>query len=176
MYTRVVDLIQGVSATARVGLFIARYNAYRFDSRKEDDRSLRRCLMERLNSARDHATNVLDYAQRADNRDLRHQIKQIIDAIDIFKNDSNLAETGHKRPFFSSKSAASVGSLKRLVELDAAVLEETERITKALGELEKAIAAGEEGVVSASGNIRSAVTATHNHFSKRIHYIKGFGD
>ena len=59
---------------------------------------------------------------------------------------------------------------------DAAVLEETERITEALGELVKAVAAGEEGVVSASGNIWSAVTAAHNHFSKRIHYIKGFGD
>ena len=55
-----VDLVQGVSATARVGLFIARYNAYRFDSRKEDDRSLRRCLMEQLNSAKNHLSVIED--------------------------------------------------------------------------------------------------------------------
>ncbi|MAG42460.1 MAG: hypothetical protein CL951_11360 [Erythrobacteraceae bacterium] len=171
-----VELSQGLTATARIGFFISRYNAYRFDSRKEDDRSIRRCLMERLNSAKNHATNVLDQANRIDNRELRNHIKQTIDAIDIFKNDSNLAETGHKRPFFSSESAASVKSLQKLIEFDATVLEKTERAVKALNELERAVAAEEKEVTKAAGNIRAAITAAHNHFSERIRFIKGFGD
>ena len=171
-----VEPIEGVAVAARVGFFISKYNAYRFNKRKEDDASIRKWLATKLESAKGHALNVLALARQTDNAGLASTTKTIIDVIDIFKNDSYLAETGIRGRLFASRSAASVASLSKLIEYDAGILEEVDRATKAMAELEKAIAAGEENLEGGAMRLSSAFTAAHARFRERVKYIRGFGD
>ena len=171
-----VEPVEGVAAIARVGFFISKYNAYRFNKRKEDDASIRKWLATKLESAKGHALNVLASARQKDNADLASIMNTLIDEIDIFKNDAYLAETGIRGKLFASRSAASVASISKLIEYDARILEEVERATRAMAELEKAIAAGEENVEGGAMRLSSAFTTAHAHFRERVKYIRGFGD
>ncbi len=172
----VVAPVEGVAAVARVGFFISKYNAYRFNKRTEDEASIRKWLATKLESAKAHALNVLASARQKDNPELASTTKTIIDEIDIFKNDAYLAETGIRGKLFASRSAASVASISKLIEYDARILEEVERATRAMAELEKAIAAGEENVEGGAIRLSSAFTTAHARFRERVKYIRGFGD
>ena len=175
MYARVVDITQGLTVTARVGFFLARYNAYRFDSRKEDDASIRKWLATKLEAARSRATGAMKLASSKSDAETATRINDIIDEVDLFKNDAYLAETGVRGKFFSSKSAATVGSLNKLIEYDARILEQVEKGAKAIEALEEAIASDESGAARGATKIRVAFSAAHSDFRERVKYVRGFG-
>lgn len=170
-----VDLSQGLTVTARVGFFLSKYNAYRFDSRKEDDASLRKWIATKLESARNRATGAMNLASSKSDNETANRINEIIDEVDLFKNDSYLAETGVRGKFFSSKSAATVASLSRLVEYDANILEQIEKGAKAIEALEEAIASDESGAAKGATKIRVAFSSAHADFRERVKYVRGFG-
>ena len=170
-----VNIIEGLSITARVGFFISRYNAYRFNSRKEDDASIRKWLATKLETARSRATGAMRLASSKDDAETATLINEIIDELDLFKNDALLAETGVRGKFFSSKSAASVGSLKRLIEYDAKILERVEKGAKAIEALEEALASDENGAAKGATRIRVAFSSAHGDFRERVKYIRGLG-
>ena len=115
-------------------------------------------------------------AHKAGNNDLSGTMKRLLDEIELFKNEAYIAETGMKGQFFSSKSAASSASLKKLIEYDALIMEEVQRGGKALFELQKAMAASEEGIESSATDILTHFISSRSNFRKRIKYIRGFGD
>ena len=170
-----VSVIDGLSVTARVGFFISRYCAYRFDSRKEDDASIRKWLATKLETARSRATGAMRLASSKNDAETATRINEIIDELDLFKNDALLAETGVRGKFFSSKSAASVGSLKRLIEYDAKILERVEKGAKAIEALEEALASDENGAAKGATRIRVAFSSAHGDFRERVKYIRGLG-
>ncbi len=170
-----VNIVNSLSITARVGFFISRYNAYRFDSRKEDDASIRKWLATKLEAARSRATGAMRLASSKNDTETATRINEIIDELDLFKNDALLAETGARGKFFSSKSAASVGSLKRLIEYDAEILERVEKGAKAIGSLEEALASDEDGAAKGATKIRVAFSSAHADFRERVKYVRGFG-
>ena len=170
-----VSVIDGLSVTARVGFFISRYCAYRFDSRKEDDASIRKWLGTKLETARSRATGAMRLASSKNDAETATRINEIIDELDLFKNDALLAETGVRGKFFSSKSAASVGSLKRLIEYDAKILERVEKGAKAIEALEEALASDENGAAKGATRIRVAFSSAHGDFRERVKYIRGLG-
>ena len=168
-----VEIITGVTAAARITMFIANYQNYRYDKRKEDDAALRRWLMDRLNGCREHTLNLMEMAYRADNTTIEGETKQILDALDLFKNEVHLAEAGQRLPFFTAGSSTSIKGLKKLLEFDAELLEEVDRVSKAIAELELAIGAGEEGILKSVLMIKTGVSKARNHFRDRIQFIKG---
>ena len=95
-----VNIIEGLSITARVGFFISRYNAYRFNSRKEDDASIRKWLATKLETARSRATGAMRLASSKDDAETATLINEIIDELDLFKNDALLAEIDPAAQFF----------------------------------------------------------------------------
>ena len=170
-----VSVNDGLSVTARVGFFISRYCAYRFNRRKEDDASIRKWLATKLETARSRATGAMRLASSKDDAETATRINEIIDELDLFKNDALLAETGVRGKFFSSKSAASVGSLKRLIEYDAKILERVEKGAKAIEALEEALASDENGAAKGATRIRVAFSSAHADFRERVKYVRGFG-
>ena len=161
---------------ARVGFFLTRYSSYAFNKRKQDDKSVRKWISTNLESYRSSIMEVMERAHRKDNKDLAYSMKRLLDEIDMFKNDSYLAETGVKGQFFSSKSAASSTSLDKLIEYDALIMEDITKGGKALEHLLKAMSAGENGIESSADDIVTHFISSRSKFRDRIKYIKGFGD
>ncbi len=170
-----VNIIEGLSITARVGFFISRYNAYRFNSRKEDDASIRKWLATKLETARSRATGAMRLASSKDDAETATLINEIIDELDLFKNDALLAETGARGKFFSSKSTATIGSLNKLIEYDAMILERVEKGARAIEALEEALASDEKGAAKGATRIRVAFSSAHADFRERVKYVRGFG-
>jgi len=171
-----LDPVNSAAIIARVGFFLSRYNSYNFEKRKEDDSSVRKWIATNLDSAKILAMGIMEKSHRNKNSDLTHTMNQIIDQIDTFKNDAYMAESGAKGSFFSSRSAASSTSLKKLIEYDALILEEINKSREALSSLHKALAASEKGIEGAAIDIHSYLSNSHSKFRDRIKYIKGFGD
>lgn len=171
-----LDPVNSAAIIARVGFFLSRYNSYNFEKRKEDDSSVRKWIATNLDSGKILAMGIMEKSHRNSNRDLTHTMNQIIDQIDTFKNDAYMAESGVKGSFFSSRSAASSTSLKKLIEYDALILEEINKAREALSSLQKAVAASEDGVEHAAIDIHAYLSNSHGKFRDRIKYIKGFGD
>ena len=113
-----LDPVNSAAIIARVGFFLSRYNSYNFEKRKEDDSSVRKWIATNLDSAKNLAMGIMEKSHRNKNKDLTHTMNQIIDQIDTFKNDAYMAESGVRGSFFSSRSAASSTSLKKLIEYD----------------------------------------------------------
>ena len=169
------DVFNTTIVAARVGLFISNYTAYKFKKRVEDEASVRQWLMVRLDSAHQNALKVLDISHSNSNTELSHIIKKMLDNIETFKNDSNLAVTGTRGKFFTSESVATAASIGQLMEYDAVILENTDNASNALISLSKAIMNKEEGVKGAAIDISTAFLEIHNKFRERVKYIRGFG-
>ena len=169
------DVINTTIAVARVGIFLTNYTGYKFNKRVEDESSIRQWIMVKLDSAHQNALKVLDISHSNSNTELSHIIKKLLDSIETFKNDSNLAASGTKGTFFTSESVATVASLTQLIEFDAVILERTENASQALISLSKAIMNNEEGILAAAIDISTAFLELHNKFRERVKYIRGFG-
>ena len=102
-------------------------------------------------------------------------MKKLLDHIEMFKNDSNLAVTGTRGTFFTSESAATAASISQLIEYDAIILEKSDNASNALISLSKAIMNKEVGVKAAAIDISTAFLEIHNKFRERVKYIRGFG-
>lgn len=182
------DVVNTTIVAARVGIFISNYTAYRFKKRVDDEASVRQWLMVKLDSAHQNALKVLDMSHSGSNDELSHIVKNMLNNIETFKNDSNLAVTGTRGTFFTSESAATAASIYQLIEYDAILLEKTEKISLALKSLSEGIinekdvflslnedTEWEKGILPAASEISSEILDIHNKFRERVKYIRGFG-
>jgi hypothetical protein len=129
--------------------------------------------MNRANSAKGQAKNILKWAYKNGNSDVESSAKGVIKEIDLLKNEVNLAETGMKWPFFTPNCSVNTGTLERIVEFDASILEEMEKVVKALREMELALAEGEGNILKGVMMIDTASGRTRDNFRDRIELIKG---
>jgi len=165
--------ISEINAAITVTKFLASYNSYRRDKRKEDDLSIRRRLMDVAAGMRSHLLN----AQENVEWQLASRIQEAVDQLDIFRNELRLAETGHKYPFFSPQKSVGVKALKKLVEYDASLVTGMEQASDAARQLEYAVAKGEDeaAITTHTGLVKSHITRLRGEFGKRIEYIKVLG-
>ena len=84
---------------------IASYRGYKAESKKEDDRAVRNWIMESINGLRNHAVNLMETGYRNDDDNLEREAKVMIDNIDLFKNEVNLATTGEVQSIWNKKSS-----------------------------------------------------------------------
>ena len=108
--------------------------------------------------------------EATDDADIRNNSRRIIDQIDLFKTEISAAKTGQKLPFFTVGESADV---EKLVEHDATILEEIDKVCDALTELELSVM--EDIADSRKGlhMIRIGVSNARNRFGERISFIKG---
>ena len=165
-----VEIITGVTLVARVAFFIASYRGYKAESKKEDDRAIRNWIMESINGLRNHAINLMETGYRNDDDNLEGEAKVMIDNIDLFKNEVNLAATGEVQSIWNKKSSP---DFDNLIEFDAKVIEEIDKINKIMAELEIEINSDGSNKIRLIGEAKSGITAARNHFIQRMQFIKG---
>jgi hypothetical protein len=165
-----VEIITGVTLVARVAFFIVSYRGYKAESKKEDDRAIRNWIMESINGLRNHAVNLMETGYRNDDDNLEREAKVMIDNIDLFKNEVNLAATGEVQSFWNKKSSPDFDSL---IEFDAKVIEEIEKVNKIMAELEIELNSDGSNKKRLMGEAKSGITTARNHFIQRMQYIKG---
>ena len=59
-----VEMITGLTVAARIVTYVADYQSYKRSQRKEDDLAVRRFIMNRANSAKGQAKNILKWAYK----------------------------------------------------------------------------------------------------------------
>ena len=165
-----VEIITGVTLAARVVFFVASYRGYKAESKKEDDRAIRNWIMESINGLRNHAINLMETGYRNDDDNLEGEAKVMIDNIDLFKNEVNLAATGEVQSIWNKKSSP---DFDNLIEFDAKVIEEIDKINKIMAELEIEINSEGSNKIRLIGEAKSGITAARNHFIQRMQFIKG---
>jgi len=165
-----VEMITGVTLAARVVFFIASYRGYKAESKKEDDRAVRNWIMESINGLRSHAVNLMETGYRTDDDNLEREAKVMIDNIDLFKNEVNLAATGEVKSLWNKKSSP---DFDNLIEFDVKVVEEIEKIAKLMAELEIEVNSDGKDKMKLIGEAKSGITAARNHFIQRMQFING---
>ena len=165
-----VDIITGVTLAARVAFFIASYRGYKAESKREDDRAVRNWIMESINGLRNHAVNLMETGYRNDDDNLEREAKVMIDNIDLFKNEVNLAATGEVQSLWNKKSSP---DFDNLIEFDVKVVEEIEKVNKIMAELEIEINSNGENKIRLLGESKAGITSARNHFIQRMQFIKG---
>ena len=165
-----VEIITGVTLAARVVFYIASYRGYKAESKKEDDRAIRNWIMESINGLRNHAVNLMETGYRNDDDNLEGEAKVMIDNIDLFKNEVNLAATGEVQSIWNKKSSP---DFDNLIEFDAKVIEEIDKVNKIMAELEIEVNSDGSNKIRLIGEAKSGITAARNHFIQRMQFIKG---
>jgi len=165
-----VEIVTGVTLAARVVFFVASYRGYKAESKKEDDRAIRNWIMESINGLRTHAVNLMETGYRNDDEDLEREAKVMTDNIDLFKNEVNLAATGEVQSLWNKKSSP---DFDNLIEFDAKVIEEIDKINKIMAELEIEVTSNGDNKARLMGEVKSGITAARNHFIERMQFIKG---
>ena len=165
-----VEIITGVTLAARVVFFVASYRGYKAESKKEDDRAIRNWIMESINGLRNHAVNLMETGYRNDDDNLEGEAKVMIDNIDLFKNEVNLAATGEVQSIWNKKSSP---DFDNLIEFDANVIEEIDKVSKIMAELEIEVNSEGSNKIRLIGEAKSGITAARNHFIQRMQFIKG---
>jgi len=165
-----VEIITGVTLAARVVFFVASYRGYKAESKKEDDRAIRNWIMESINGLRNHAVNLMETGYRNDDDNLEGEAKVMIDNIDLFKNEVNLAATGEVQSIWNKKSSP---DFDNLIEFDANVIEEIDKVNKIMAELEIEVNHEGSNKIRLIGEAKSGITVARNHFIQRMQFIKG---
>jgi hypothetical protein len=94
----------------------------------------------------------------------------MIDNIDLFKNEVNLAATGEVQSIWNKKSSP---DFDNLIEFDAKVIEEIDKVNKIMAELEIEVNSDGSNKIRLIGEAKSGITAARNHFIQRMQFIKG---
>ena len=80
-----ISLINTALSTAKI---VGGYSGYKFGRRKEDDMAIRRKLMLQLDTFRNHLINIMEDGDL----DTRIETQKVIDAVDTFRNEIEMAE------------------------------------------------------------------------------------
>lgn len=161
-----ITLINTALSTARI---LGGYSGYKRGRRKEDDQAIRRKLIIQLDTLRDHTINIMEDGDL----DTRIEAQKLIDMIDMFKNDIEITETGHKYPFFSIQRSITGSALKALIKYDKQIIDQLDNAKEAISVLEKALAQGEqESAVPGMRTIKRYLTDARGQFENRISIMK----
>lgn len=161
-----ITLINTALSSAKI---IGGYSGYKFGRRKEDDMAVRRKLMIQLDTLREHLLNIMEDGDL----DTRIASQKVVDVVDLFRNDVEMAETGHKYPFFSIQRSASGRILKSLIKYDHQMIAQLDSAMEAVAVLERAISQGEqESADPGLRTIKGYLTTARGTFENRIAIMK----
>lgn len=161
-----ITLINTALSSAKI---IGGYSGYKFGRRKEDDMAVRRKLTIQLDTLREHLLNIMEDGDL----DTRIASQKVVDVVDLFRNDVEMAETGHKYPFFSIQRSASGRILKSLIKYDHQMIAQLDSAMEAVAVLERAISQGEqESADPGLRTIKGYLTTARGTFENRIAIMK----
>lgn len=160
-------------AVGILGKIISKYTGYAEGKRKEDDLAVKKAIKNEIDKSRNHLKNVLEIVYEKNEEAGIKTAKKVLDELDIFANEIDLSEAGHRYGFFSTHRGASLHSLKKLIKFDRELIEKMSNVTEASNRIEKVMLGEEELNLSMElGKIRNYVTDARNKYKDRIEYLK----
>lgn len=155
---------------------ISKYSGYKEDKRKEDDLAVKKHILNEIEKARTHLKNSQEILYRKSNQSGALAVRSVLDELDLFSNEIDLSESGHRYKFFSKHSGTSLEQLEKLIEHDKELIERMRNVTEACERFEKELLEGRELNIDAeTGKLRHYVTITRNKFKDRLEHIKSIG-
>jgi len=144
------------------------------ERKKEKDLVVRQKLIRELDKAREYIKIILDEPKIGNNDEISDIGKSLMDDLDIFSNEIELSEVGHKYPLFSPQKSASGRTVKKLIKYDSSIIEMMEDVKEACKRLYDAIINNEDiDIEKELLEIRHYITNVKNNYLSRIDKLKG---
>jgi len=153
---------------------ISAYSGYKGSRRKEDDLAIRRRVLEEIDKVREVLTDILEDAYNDGDMKTQQEIRRAQDQLDIFSDEVDLAESGHKYSFFSKQRSISGGMIKQLTKFDASIIDLMNQLVKGAARVQTKYLGKDSSLeaVKELRKIKQYITTARNEFSNRIEYIK----
>ena len=164
-------LVKDAKFVLSIAKYVKNYQGYDTEDNKEDDRAVRNWIMEAINGLRTHAVNLMETGYRNDDDDLEREAKIMMDNLDLFKNEVNLASAKEAKSVWTKVSDE---DFDNLVEFDLKVVEGIGKVEKIMAELEIEVTSDGENKTKLLGEVKSGITAVRNHFIERMQFVGGF--
>lgn len=164
-------LVKDAKFVLSIAKYVKNYQGYDTEDNKEDDRAVRNWIMEAINGLRTHAVNLMETGYRNDDDDLEREAKIMMDNLDLFKNEVNLASAKEAKSVWTKVSDE---DFDNLVEFDLKVVEGIGKVEKIMAELEIEVTSDRENKTKLLGEAKSGITAVRNHFIERMQFVGGF--
>tara|TARA_B100001750_G_C15414111_1_gene549359 strand:- start:580 stop:1116 length:537 start_codon:yes stop_codon:yes gene_type:complete len=164
-------LIKDAKFILSVANYVKTYKGYDKEDNREDDREIRNWIMESINGLKTHAVNLMETGYRNDDDNLEKEAKIMIDNLDLFKNEVNLASGKEAKSVWTKVSDE---EFDNLVEFDLKVVEGIDKVDKLMTELEAEISSGGDNKMKLLGDVKSGITESRNHFIQRMQFVGGF--
>ena len=164
-------LVKDAKFVLSIAKYVKNYQGYDTEDNKEDDRAVRNWIMEAINGLRTHAVNLMETGYRNDDDDLEREAKIMMDNLDLFKNEVNLASAKEAKSVWTKVSDK---DFDNLVEFDLKVVEGIGKVEKIMAELEIEVTSVRENKTKLLGEVKSGITAVRNHFIERMQFVGGF--
>jgi len=164
-------LVKDAKFVLSIAKYVKNYQGYDTEDNKEDDRAVRNWIMEAINGLRTHAVNLMETGYRNDDDDLEREAKIMMDNLDLFKNEVNLASAKEAKSVWTKVSDK---DFDNLVEFDLKVVEGIGKVEKIMAELEIEVTSDRENKTKLLGEAKSGITAVRNHFIERMQFVGGF--
>ena len=164
-------LIKDAKFIMSVANYVKNYKGYNKEDNQEDDREIRNWIMEAINGLKTHAVNLMETGYRKDDDDLEREAKIMIDNLDLFKNEVNLASAKDSKSMWTKVSNE---DFDNLVEFDLKVVEGINRLDKIMAELQVEVSADGAKKMELIGKSKSGIADARNHFIQRMQFVAGF--
>ena len=164
-------LVKDAKFVLSIAKYVKNYQGYDTKDNKEDDRAVRNWIMEAINGLRTHAVNLMETGYRNDDDNLEREAKIMMDNLDLFKNEVNLASAKEAKSVWTKVSDE---DFDNLVEFDLKVVEGIGKVEKIMAELEIEVTSDRENKTKLLGEVKSGITAVRNHFIERMQFVGGF--
>ena len=164
-------IVKDAKFVMSIAKYVKNYQGYDTKDNKEDDRAVRNWIMESINGLRTHAVNLMENGYRNDDDNLEREAKVMMDNLDLFKNEVNLASAKEAKSVWTKVSDE---DFDNLVEFDLKVVEGIGKVEKIMAELEIEVTSDGENKTKLLGEVKSGITAARNHFIERMQFVGGF--
>ncbi len=153
---------------------ISSYSGYKGSRRKEDDLAIRRRVLEEIDKSREVLTDILEDAYNDGDTKTQQEVRKAQDQLDVFSDEVDLAESGHKYSFFSAQRSISGGMIKQLTKFDASIIDLMNQLVKAAARVQTKYLGKDSSLstVKELRKIKQYITTARNEFTNRIEYIK----
>ena len=164
-------LVKDAKFVLSIAKYVKDYQGYDTKDNKEDDRAVRNWIMESINGLRTHAVNLMENGYRIDDDNLEREAKVMMDNLDLFKNEVNLASAREAKSVWNKVSDEDFDDL---VEFDLKVVKGIDKVEKIMAELEIEVTSDGKNKTKLLGEAKSGITAARNHFIERMQFVGGF--
>lgn len=144
------------------------------EKQKEKDVSVRHQIIIEINNVKEYLKNIMDLFHEEDEKASK-LVKNVMDELDIFIQESEFSEVGHSYPLFSPQKSAHNRDVKKLKKVDIKIIDDIKVVEEACRQLESALIDQDQSInpIGELQKIRQYITKTREEYKHRMNKMKG---